>query len=557
LKALRVQSLAGLFEDQRRAKHVGPDRIETDPDTQFQRRAEVQSAPDEEADLGKLGGVELIERAVAAAAAFVGRVGARLRAAEFVPAQGRVDQESQGGASGQVPDYYQEPARRLPARKCDVVVAGGGTAGVVAAIAAARQGAQTMLIEAKGYPGGTVVEGGTALHSFYNLWKAFPGVTKRQVVRGIPQEIIDRLAKAGGTSGHAEMLKGYDYDSVCTAIDTEIYKLVVFQMLDEAGVFICVNTLLAGAIREGSRIQGVITESRSGREAIRAGSFVDCTAYGDLAARAGAKFTEPNDYAVCNSIGLANVSVEKYHDFLKSHEALTEYSEGLRDGKPGQIVRLNGQRVKLPAGFSEAAGKIGMSMTTTTVHDDYFMFIKVNFRMPVSPTSRDAVAKAELELRRRQAQAVELFRKYVPGCEKAFIARTSPSLNIRRGRLIACDYDISLSDVLEGRHFEDDIMAYGFHDSAPRLQIKNGGTYGVPYRALRVAGIENLLVADMMITSNHDAHMSTRNTVCCMGQGQAAGTAAALCVQKSLGTRQLPYPELRKALEKGGVYFES
>ena len=155
------------------------------------------------------------------------------------------------GAAAPAPagDFYQEPARKLPVRKFDVVVAGGGTAGVVAALAAARQGAKTVLIEAKGYPGGTVVEGGTALHSFYNLWKAFPGVAKRQVVRGIPQEIVDRLAKAGGTSGHAEMAKGYDYDSVCTAIDTEIYKLVAFEMLDEAGVAICVNTLLAGAIR--------------------------------------------------------------------------------------------------------------------------------------------------------------------------------------------------------------------------------------------------------------------------------------------------------------------
>ncbi len=88
--------------------------------------------------------------------------------------------------------------------------------------------AKTALIEIKGYPGGTVTEGGTALHNFYNLWKAFPGVKKRQVVRGIPQQIIDRLVKIGATSGHAEMSKGYDYDSVCTAIDTEMYKLVTF-----------------------------------------------------------------------------------------------------------------------------------------------------------------------------------------------------------------------------------------------------------------------------------------------------------------------------------------
>jgi hypothetical protein len=470
---------------------------------------------------------------------------------------GSAAQSGRAQGTEDLPDYYEEPARKLPARKADVVVAGGGTAGVVAALAAARQGAKTMLVEAKGYPGGTVVEGGTSLHSFYNLWKAFPGVSKRQVIRGIPQEIVERLAQAGGTTGHVEMLQGYDYDSVCTNVDTEVYKLVAFEMLEEAGVLICVNTFLAGAIRDGSRIKGVITESRSGREVVWAKSFVDCTAYGDLAARAGAKFTEPNDYPACNSIGVANVNVEKYHEFLKSHRALTQYALGPRGGKTGQIVRLNGTTVNLPPAFREGANKIGMSMTTTTVRDNYFMFIKVNFKLPVSPTNRDAVAKAELELRRRQAKAIELFRKFVPGCEQAFIARTSPSLNIRRGRLIACDYDLTRSDVLEGRHFDDDVMAYGFHDSAPRLQIKNGGTYGIPYRALRVAGIDNLLVAGMMITSNHDAHMSTRNTVSCMGQGQAVGTAAALCAGKNLGTRELRYADLRKALEKGGVYFEA
>ena len=308
---------------------------------------------------------------------------------------------------------------------------------------------------------------------------------------------------------------------------------------------------------DGSRIKGVIVESRSGREAFYAKSFVDCTAYGDLAAYAGAKYSEPNDHAVCNSIGIANVSMEKYYEFLKSHDAIFQQAEGRRSGKDGQIVRIDGRSVNLPQGFKEEADKIGMSMVTTTVHDNYFMFIKLNIKMPVSPTSRDAVAKAELLLRRRQARAVELFRKYVPGCEKAFIARTSPKLNIRRGRLITCDYDITLPDVIEGRHFDDEVMVYGFHDSAPRYQIKDGGTYGIPYRALRVAGIQNLLAAGMMITSNHDAHMSTRNTVCCMGQGQAAGTAAALCASKNCGTRELRYSNLRDTLIKDNVYFES
>ncbi len=454
-------------------------------------------------------------------------------------------------------EVYLEPAKKLPVHRFDVVIAGGGTAGVVAALAAAAQGAKTALIETKGYTGGTVTEGGTALHSFYNLWKAFPGVEKHQVVKGFAQKIIDRLLQVGGCTGHAEMEKGFDYDSVCTAIDTELYKLVTLEMLAESGVTLYLNTTVVAAIREGSRIQGVITESRAGREAFFAHSFVDCTAYGDVAAYAGASFTEPNDYAVCNSIGLANVDVEKYYEFLRSHDALTQLARGIRSGKPDQIVRLEGTLVRLPEEFRREAAAIGLSTVTTTVHDNYFMFLKINLRLPVSPTNRDAVTAAEIELRRRQLRAVELFRKFVPGCEKAFIARTAPRLNIRRARCIQCDYDIPREDILEARHFADEVFVYGFHDMAPRYQIKNGGTYGFPYRALLVKGLDNLWCAGMMITSDFVAHMSTRNTVCCMGQGQAAGTAAALCALKGYHSRNLPYGLLRETLEKDDVIFIS
>jgi len=431
------------------------------------------------------------------------------------------------GANETADNRYLDPMKKLPIHAFDVVVVGGGTAGVVAAIAAARRGAKTALIEGKGYTGGTVTEGGTALHSFYNLWKAFPGVKKRQVVRGIAQEIVDRLAKIG---------------------------LVTMEMLDEAGVHLCLNTMLVGANMLGQHLRFAIVESINGREAFYARSFVDCTAYGDLAAHAGAAFTSPNDYPVCNSIGVGNIDVDRLHDFVQAKGGLRQCARGMRSGEPDQIVRLSGMPVEVPE-FCEAARKLGLSMMTTTVHDNYLMFLKLNMRID-SPLDRDCVSKAELQIRRNQYAAVELLRKHIPGCEKAFITRTSPKLCIRRGRLIECDYCITHEDVVEGRHFDDDVFTYGFHDSAPRIQIKDGGTYGIPYAALRVKGIENLLVSGMMITKDHRAHMSTRNTVCCMGQGQAAGTAAALCAAGRCGTRDLPYGQLRDALVADDVYFE-
>ena len=453
-------------------------------------------------------------------------------------------------------NYYKEPPKKLPVRKFDVVVAGGGTAGVFAAIAAGRQGAKTMLIESKGYCGGIAVEGGTAIHSFYNLYTAFPGCKKRKVVQGIPAEFIEKLTEMGGCTGYPEMETGREYDSICTAIDTELYKLLAFRMLKEAGIFVAVNTLLTGAIMDDYCIKGVITESRTGREAIMAKSFIDCTGYGDLCAYAGAEFTIPNDYDSCNSFGLANASIDDYYKFLESHDAIGQVCRGPRSGEENKLVRVGAETLNIPE-FAEKAKKIGMSSITTSVRDNYLMYIKCNYKIPGSMINRDDVAKAEIEIRHRMAKAAELLREYVPGFEKAFIARTSPSLCIRRGRQITCDYDITHDDVIDGRHFDDDTFVYGFHDYAPRFQIKDGGTYGIPYRALCVNGIENLYAAGMMITSDHRAHMSTRNTVSCMAQGQATGTAAALCAFRKCGTRELPYTNLRKALKKGDVYFES
>ena len=454
-------------------------------------------------------------------------------------------------------DFIIRPEIKVEAKRFDVVVCGGGTGGVFAAIAAARTGAKTALIESKGYVGGIAAEGGCGLHSFFNLWKAYPGTEKRKVVRGIPEEFIDRLTAINGCSGHNETLLNYEYDSDALCVDVESYKYLAMKMLLEAGVTVMLNTMVTDAIMESTKVKGVIASSHQGSEAILGHSFIDATGFGDLSARAGAPYTEINDHPVVNSMGVAGIDITKYHDLLKDKGALKEYATGPRSGEMNQIIRVDGDWSKLSAELSERARKIGMSTVTTTIHDNYLMFIKINYKMPASPANREALSAAEFELRRRQREAIELLREVIPGSEKAFIARTAPSITIRRARCITCDYDISNEEVINGKHFEDDIFSYGFHDYAPRFTIKDGKTYGLPLRAIQVKNMDNLYAIGMMITSDHNAHMSTRNTVSCMAQGQAAGTAAALCAVNNLGgIRDLSYQDLYRKLKETNVWFD-
>ena len=453
-------------------------------------------------------------------------------------------------------EYVIRPEVRVNTKEFDVVICGAGTGGVIAALAAARSGARTA--EYKGYVGGIAAEGGCGLHSFYNLWKPFPGVEKKKIVRGIPEEFIDRLTKVGGASGHNETLMNYGYDSDTLCVDVELYKYVALQMLREAGVQVFLNTMVVDAVTEKDRITGIITESHEGCSALMGKMFIDASGYGDLSARAGASYTEPNDYAVANSMGIGGIDIDSYYDFLKENGALKEYAYGPRDGRTGKLIRVDGSWENLPGDFGARARALGMHTVTTTLHDNYFMFIKLNYRMPKSPVNAEALSDAEFELRRRQQEALKLLKEVIPGSQDAFIARTAPAITIRRARCIECEYDLSNDEIINATHFADDIFTYGFHDEAPKFQVKNGGTYGIPYRAIVPKKLTNLFSIGMMITSDHDAHMSTRNTVSCMGQGQAAGTAAALsALQGITDVRELPYATLRAALEKGNVWFET
>jgi hypothetical protein len=439
--------------------------------------------------------------------------------------------------------------------ECDVLVAGGGTSGVVAALAAARNGASTVLVERYGNLGGTMINGAGPLHGFFNTWKAFPGIEKKQLVRGIAQEIIDRMIDAGGSLGHVELGKGYDYDSVATIIDREVFKAIAFEMFKEAGIRLLLHTLVVDVVLEGDSLKGIIVESKSGREAILAKTTIDTTGDADVAFRSGVK-CHVMKRAASTPFGMTNVDLKKAVEFFKDNNLLTELAHADKGSDYDDIVRIGFDLGKLDA-FDEIIKKINFwgGPLTISCHENDLGFINITNTKPVNAVDVDELTKAEMELREQVMDVADFLKKYIPGFEKAYLNWTSSQFGARRSRIVDCEYDLSVEDIVEGKRFYDEVALYGFHDMAPEVMVKNGSAYGIPYRSLLPKVVNNLLVAGRLITTAHKAHQSTRNVASCLAQGQAVGTAAALCCKYGVIPRMLDTNILRETLIKDGVYL--
>lgn len=439
---------------------------------------------------------------------------------------------------------------------CDVLVAGGGTAGIVAAIAAARNGADTILIDRYNFLGGTMLNGAGPLHSFFNLYKAFPGAKRVQVVRGLPSEIVDRLVAAGGSPGHLEQDKGGSYDSVITIIDWEIFKEVIFDMMEEAGVRVLLHTMVVDTITEDNTVKGVIIEGKSGREAITAKVVIDTTGDADVAAHAGAGFIKMHEStSVGMPFGMCGVDMPRLVAFLEEHDLVNQIVHANKGSEIDDIIRLGFELKKIPL-FAEFMEKEGMwgPLGVSRREGDYSYINSASLRA-VDATDTEILSKAEMKLRKQVMTLSRMLKQHIPGFEKAYVNWTPVSIGVRYTRVVECEHDMSLNEIVNCKRFEDEVMLYGFHDCAPRIMIKGAGYYGIPYRAFLPKKIEGLLVAGRLITSTWDAHMSTRNTVSCMAQGQAVGTAAALCVKRGTTPRNSDIELLRKTLRKDGVFL--
>ena len=451
----------------------------------------------------------------------------------------------------------REPARDVPVvRDVDVIVAGGGPTGIAAALAAARNGASTLLVEQQGYLGGNLV-----------MWLplfTFMDVQGNQIIKGIPQEFIDRLTARGGSSPHYPSILFNSY----TIVDVEALKLVAQKMLLEAGVEILLHTFVAGLVVQDSHIDALVVESKSGRQALAGRVFIDCTGDGDVAAAAGAPW-EKGDQAgrlqpPTLMFTLQGVDTEairdalvtrpdEYGSFALSAEQMASNQHFITTGMEHitALARERGEwdvprwRVCFISTLQE--NEVAVNMTRV---------------LDVDATDVDDLTRGELTARAQIEQVVNLLRKYVPGFAGAQLKVTAPVLGIRETRRILGDYVLTGEDVLQGRRFSDEVLLGGYHvdihspTDGTTTNLLPAGAYGIPYRCLLPRGVDNLLVGGRCISATHEGQAATRVMITCMATGEAAGLAAAMSVELDKGPRELDVQDLRSSLQAQGVCLD-
>ncbi len=435
-----------------------------------------------------------------------------------------------------------EPERSIPVSyEVDVLVVGGGPAGIPAAIAAARNGAKVLLVERHGSLGGLMTNGMVESYS----WFLGP---KTVAVDGLAREIEERMRQVGGLAPHTSGSRNRPSGRVGVSFDAEKLKFLADNMMQEAGVKLLFHTWAARAFMEGQAARGLIIENKSGRQAILAKAVIDATGDGDVAASAGAPFDKgrPADGLMepaTMSFRVSGVDLAKLEAWLDADpqnmpRAVEEAKKNGEYKVPRKGVSWN--RV---TDAGELTGVNG-----TRIHR-------------IDSTNAEDLTYAELEGRRQVWEIVHFLQKHVPGGEKCQLAATPAQVGPRESRRIRGGYVLTEEDVLKCSRFPDAVARFcsliDIHSpTGPDTRMvfpEADEYYQIPYRSLVPQGVENVLVAGRCISATHEAEGSTRQMMCCMATGQAAGTAAALAAKVGVAVRDLDVGRLQAALAAQGL----
>ena len=444
----------------------------------------------------------------------------------------------------------------------DVVVVGGGPAGAVAAISAARNGAKTLLVEQYGYLGGMLTNAGVGPQMTFHAGKT-------QVVRGIADEIICRLQELGLSPGHMDDFVGYA--SSVTPFDAEGMKYILETLAVEAGVQLLYHTVFTGCTVEDGRITKIQLYSKNGFFDVEARVFLDCTADADLSTCAGVpslygRESDQLAQPMTMNVKVAGVDREKMIEYVRSNRndmlatvPFDRLHELPRTGMQGAYSLI--EKAKATGEFDVDRNMV-LCFETNTPGE---MILNMSRVIRKSAVDAFDLTDAEVEGRRQAQQILAFMRKYIPGFENCHILSTGPHIGVRESRKIHGLYKLTAEDLLDNRMFDDAIAMGGYPidihspDGAAmkHRHLKPGSWYSVPYRSLVTREIENLIVAGRCISATHEACAAIRVTPIVMAIGQAAGTAAAQSAATGECANALDTQLLRGSLRKANVFLEN
>jgi hypothetical protein len=411
-------------------------------------------------------------------------------------------------------DWIIEPERKIPVTsEVDVLVCGGGFAGVAAAVCAARMGVKVLLVERYGFLGG-LVTGGLV-------------ITTPPLDNGINREIGERL-RAKGVYAPLQKPGAEMIALKMHAIDPEVVKYELVQMLGEQQAQLLLHTLIVGSIVEEGTVKGVLIENKAGRQAIRAKMVVDCSGDADVAAFARAPFRVVKK-PITMMFNLAGVDVDRVLDRVGNWSNLKN------------VVTDAVQRGALAfdLGTTLEWGTPGVH-AECLIHPGEINVWSGNLR-GVDALDPNQLTTAELITREHVMRLVAFLRKDVPGFEQSWITLTSPILGVRATRQIVGGISPTMQEVRNIRFA--DTVAKPYAEDAIRL----------PYGSLLPQRVENLLVAGRCISADEEAMGQLRLIPVCSATGQAAGTAAALAVRQGVTPRRLDPSDLQTALREQAV----
>lgn len=458
-------------------------------------------------------------------------------------------------------DSYREEARDIPiAHRADVVVVGGGVAGVSAAIASARTGADTLLIERYGALGGNLTIG------LLEASMSFHDRQGKQLIGGIPDEIIQRLKAAGGTVGH--VVDDVGYAGTVTPYDPEELKMVCLEMTQEAGVRLLLHTWVVRAIRNDNRLAGVLIENKSGRQVVEAKVFVDCSGDADVSALASVEFAKGREVDGLTQpmsilFKLGNVDVDSVLAYVQEHpEDFKTWDRPLDRLKTSKSIHLWGFARLLEDGYASGALPFQRSEMHVQIDPERGEAIINATRFSGDGTKTEDLTRAEIALR-GQVKALAVHMKAVcPGFERSYLMTTAMGVQVRETRRIVGEYTLTKEDVVDGTAFPDTVVLSGFpadlHDPKGKgMESHITKTHQIPYRCLVPKVVDGLLVAGRCVSGTREALGAIRQTAPAMAMGQAAGTAAALSVLTQCVPRSLSVELLRDELRKAAVILDA